>query len=164
MQIKSHPMQTEKKDIKDLTLTGLSDWLTAKGFKPYRAGQVFKWLYQRQADTFDEMTDLGKPLRQELAQAFEIKRLEITGTELSKDGSKKFLMRLADNEHIECVLIPEKNHDTLCISSQVGCAQACRFCMTARGGLARNLTCGEIIAQVRDVMRSAPDRNLTNIR
>jgi 23S rRNA (adenine2503-C2)-methyltransferase len=156
-------MGTEKKDIKDLSLEELASWFEARKIAPYRAGQVFRWIYQHQTDDFDKMTNLGKEARQILAQAFEIGRLEIAATEVSKDGSRKFLLRLKDDCHVECVLIPEKNHDTLCISSQVGCAQGCRFCMTAKGGLVRNLTSGEIIAQVRDVMRAAPDRRLTNI-
>jgi len=109
------------------------------------------------------MTNLGKSTRQLLARTFEIDRFEVAATEDSKDGSRKFLLRLKDGCHIECVRIPEKNHDTLCISSQVGCAQGCRFCMTAKGGLVRNLTCSEIVGQVRDVMRAVPDRRLTNI-
>ncbi len=156
-------MASEKIDIKDLSIEELVNWLSKKGLESYRAGQVFEWIYQRQADSFDGMTNLGKQIRQQLAQTFKIERLEIARTEVSKDGSKKFLFRLGGNCHIECVLIPEKNHDTLCISSQVGCAQGCRFCMTARGGLGRNLTCGEIIAQVRDVMWSVPEARLTNI-
>ena len=156
-------MVSEKTDIKDLSFTAFTNWLSDKGLEPYRAEQVFRWVYQRQADSFEVMTNLGKPLRQLLAQNFKIRRLYTAQTEISRDGSKKFLFRLEDANHIECVLIPEKNHDTLCISSQVGCAQGCRFCMTARGGLVRNLTSGEIIAQVRDVKQALPDRNLTNI-
>ena len=153
----------EKRDIKDLSREELITWLGTQGLKPYRADQIFKWLYQRQVDTFDAMTNLGKPLRGLLAGAFTIDRLEIAATKDSKDGSRKFLMQLKDGYHIECVLIPEKNHTTLCISSQVGCAQGCRFCMTAKGGLVRNLSGGEIIAQVRDVMHKMPKCRLTNI-
>jgi 23S rRNA (adenine2503-C2)-methyltransferase len=156
-------MPRELKDIKDLSFDDLVSWMDAQGLAAYRADQVFKWIYRRQADTFTEMTNLGKPLRELLARTFEIGRLVVVATEDSRDGSRKFLMRLKDNCHIECVLIPEKAHDTLCISSQVGCAQGCHFCMTARGGLVRNLTSGEIIAQVRDVMGHMPDRHLTNI-
>ena len=156
-------MRVGKNDIKDLSVRELVSWLDQNDLAAYRADQIFKWIYQHQADAFDEMTNIGKPVRQRLNQAFEIGRLEITATEDSKDGARKFLLQLKDGCHIECVLIPEKGHDTLCISSQVGCAQGCRFCLTARGGLVRNLTSGEIIAPVRDVMRAAPDRRLTNI-
>jgi len=162
-QIEFRSMTAELKDIKDLSFEELVAWLDAQGLAAYRADQVFKWVYQRQVDSFDEMTNLGKPTRALLAQAFDIGRLEVAAVEESRDGSRKYLLQLKDGCHIECVLIPEKGHDTLCISTQVGCAQGCRFCLTARGGLVRNLTSGEIIAQVRDVMRSAPERRLTNI-
>ena len=150
-------------DIKDLSFDELVDWLDAQGLAAYRADQVFKWVYQRQVDSFDAMTNLGKPTRALLAQAFDIERLAVAAVEESSDGTSKYLLQLKDGCHIECVLIPEKGHDTLCISSQVGCAQGCQFCLTACGGLVRNLTSGEIIAQVRDVMRAVPDRRLTNI-
>ena len=163
LQIEFQSMTTEMNDIKDLSLEELVSWLDTKRLASYRADQIFKWIYQRQVDSFDAMTNIGKPTRQLLAQAFEIGRLEVAATEDSKDGSRKFLLRLKDGCHIECVRIPEKNHDTLCISSQVGCAQGCRFCLTARGGLLRNLTSGEMIAQVRDVIHNSPDRRLTNI-
>ena len=163
LQIQNPSMTAEKRDIKDLAREELIGWLETKGLESYRADQIFKWLYQRQVDSFDAMTNLGKPLRRLLSDAFKIERLKVAATEDSVDGSRKFLLELKDGCHIECVLIPEKNHDTLCISSQVGCAQGCRFCMTAKGGLVRNLTGGEIIAQVRDVMQAMPERHLTNI-
>ena len=87
-------MTTEKKDIKDLSSEALIDWLERQGLEPYRAGQIFKWIYQRQADSFEAMTDLGKPLRLILSQAFEIDRLKIAATEDSMDGSRKFLLQL----------------------------------------------------------------------
>jgi len=156
-------MAAELKDIKDLSFDELVEWLDAEGLAAYRADQVFKWVYQRQVDSFAEMTNVGKPTRRLLAQAFDIGRLKMAAVEESRDGSRKYLLQLKDGCHIECVLIPEKGHDTLCISTQVGCAQGCQFCLTAQGGLVRNLTSGEIIAQVRDVMQAAPDRRLTNI-
>ena len=153
-------------DIKDLTRTELVRWLQEEGVAPYRAGQIFKWVYLRQADRFEDMSDLNQPLRQQLAERFIIGRLEKARVETSRDGSRKFLLRLADGRRIESVLIPEKDHYTLCISSQVGCAQGCRFCLTAREGFTRNLTMGEIIAQVRDAITEIPPsdpRRLTNI-
>jgi 23S rRNA (adenine2503-C2)-methyltransferase len=100
------------------------------------------------------MTDLGRELRTTLERHFTIDRLQIVRTATSADGSCKYLFRLADGNHIESVLIPEKNHTTLCISSQVGCAQGCRFCRTAQSGFTRNLTTGEIVAQVRDIAQT----------
>jgi 23S rRNA (adenine2503-C2)-methyltransferase len=140
-------------DIKELTRDRLVAWLEARGIEAYRADQILKWVYVRQADAFDEMTDLGKGIRFRLSRHFTIDRLEKVRVETSKDGSVKTLFRLKDANAIESVLIPEKGHYTLCISTQVGCAQGCGFCLTAKGGLVRNLTAGEIIAQVRDAVR-----------
>jgi 23S rRNA (adenine2503-C2)-methyltransferase len=156
--------RSNKTDIKDLTNDQLVLWLESKGLEPYRAAQILKWIYLRQTDTFDIMTDVGKEIRKLLSRHFSIARLEKARIETSQDGSKKYLFKLNDGKHVESVLIPEKDHYTLCISTQVGCAQGCRFCLTARGGLVRNLTRGEIIAQVRDVSKclDGPKR-LTNI-
>jgi 23S rRNA (adenine2503-C2)-methyltransferase len=156
--------RSNKTDIKDLTNDQLVLWLESKGLEPYRAAQILKWIYLRQTDTFDIMTDVGKEIRKLLSRHFSIARLEKAQIETSQDGSKKYLFKLNDGKHVESVLIPEKDHYTLCISTQVGCAQGCRFCLTARGGLVRNLTRGEIIAQVRDVSKclDGPKR-LTNI-
>ncbi|MFC1811201.1 23S rRNA (adenine(2503)-C(2))-methyltransferase RlmN [Thermodesulfobacteriota bacterium] len=154
----------EKKDIKDLTIEQLVSWLEERDIQAFRAKQILKWIYHRQADAFGVMTDLGKEMRQQLSSHFSINRLEKTRIETSKDGSKKYLFKLEDGTYIESVLIPEKKHDTLCLSSQVGCAQGCRFCLTARGSFARNLSQGEIIAQVRDIANDMEDPSrLTNI-
>ncbi len=151
-------------DIKELTKDQLILWLADRNIKPYRAKQILSWIYMRQADTFEVMSDVGKDTRKCLARHFSIKRLEKERTETSQDGSKKFLYKLIDGKYVESVLIPEKNHYTLCISSQVGCAQGCKFCLTGRGGWVRNLTKGEIIAQVRDVANDLDNsKRLTNI-
>ncbi len=153
-----------KTDIMDLSPGQLSRWLADRGIASYRGAQIRKWIYQRQVDSFAAMTDLGKELRKQLDAAFTIGRLQQVRVEQSRDGSKKYLFGLADGSRIESVLIPERGHWTLCISSQAGCALGCRFCLTGRGGLMRNLTRGEIIAQVRDLRQELddPDR-LTNI-
>jgi 23S rRNA (adenine2503-C2)-methyltransferase len=154
----------KKTDIKELTNDQLVLWLQSNELEPYRAAQILKWIYLRQADTFDIMTDVGKQIRKLLSRHFSIVRLETARTEISQDGSKKYLFKLTDGKYVESVLIPEKDHYTLCISSQLGCAQGCRFCLTARGGLVRNLTRGEIIAQVRDVSKClGGSKRLTNI-
>jgi len=152
-----------REDIKDLNTEQLADWLAEQGEPPYRAAQIRKWLYQGQVDHFLDMTNLSKRLRGALDERFANRRMEVAATETSVDGSQKYLFRLTDGKFIESVLIPERDHHTLCISSQVGCAQGCRFCLTARGGFTRNLSAGEIISQVRDIMQAAPDRKLTNI-
>ncbi|MBW2089382.1 MAG: radical SAM protein, partial [Deltaproteobacteria bacterium] len=156
--------RSKKTDIKELAKDQLVLWLQSKGLEPYRATQILKWIYLRQTDTFDTMTDVGKEIRKLLSRHFSIARLEKARIEISQDGSKKYLFKLNDGKYVESVLIPEKDHYTLCISTQVGCAQGCRFCLTARGGLVRNLTRGEIIAQVRDVSKclDGPKR-LTNV-
>ena len=138
-------------NILNYTRPALSAWLEGNGIRPFRAGQIFKWLYLRQADRFEDMTDLSKDLRSQLATHFSIPRLTVEKKMVSADTTEKFLFRLADGLHIESVLIPEKDHFTLCVSSQVGCAQNCRFCLTAKGGFIRNLAVSEIVSQVRDV-------------
>ncbi|MEA1948935.1 MAG: 23S rRNA (adenine(2503)-C(2))-methyltransferase RlmN [Thermodesulfobacteriota bacterium] len=156
--------RSKKTDIKELTNDQLVLWLESKGLEPYRAAQILKWIYLRQTDTFDIMTDVGKEIRKLLSRHFSIARLEKARIETSQDGSKKYLFKLNDGKYVESVLIPEKDHYTLCISTQIGCAQGCRFCLTARGGLVRNLSRGEIIAQVRDVSKClAGPKRLTNI-
>lgn len=151
----SHIMAIEasKIDIKDLSRQQLADWLESRGRRAFRTDQILRWVYLRQTDSFEDMTNLGKPLRADLDAAFVNPRLQPENESVSQDGSRKTLYRLHDGRYIETVLIPEKDHFTLCISSQVGCSQGCRFCMTARGGLARNLSAGEIISQVRDAQQ-----------
>ena len=131
------------------------------GEAPYRADQILRWVYRDQVDRFEAMTNLKKDLRQQMAATFEIRRSKTLARQTASDGTRKFLFELADGERIESVLIPEKDHFTLCLSTQVGCAQDCRFCLTASGGFRRNLSQGEILAQVRDI-RAGLDR-LTNI-
>ncbi len=156
------------KDIKELSEKDLIQWLGLHNIKPYRAGQIQEWIYMRQTDQFSDMTNLSKDLRELLSEHFTIDRLKVKTVQTSTDGSRKYLFELRDLNLIESVLIPEKNHYTLCVSSQVGCAQGCRFCRTAQNGLIRNLTRGEIIAQVRDLIQqvdSDPHESLrlTNI-
>ena len=156
--------QTNKTDIKDLTREQLATWLGDRGIEPYRAGQILKWVYLRQADTFDIMTDLSKDIRKLFSLNFTINRLDIIQIETSQDGSKKYLFKLEDGKFIESVLIPERDYYTLCISSQVGCAQGCRFCLTAKGGFIRNLSKNEIVSQVRDVLKDLiGSKHITNI-
>lgn len=157
---------SSKTDIKELTKNQLVAWLKTQGLQPYRATQILKWIYHRQVDTFDSMTDVGKEIRQLLSRFFTIGRLKITQVATSKDGSRKYLFKLKDGQYVESVLIPEKSYYTLCISSQVGCGQGCRFCLTAQYGFVRNLTMGEIVAQVRDIKSNLcldDSKSLTNI-
>jgi len=140
------------RNIKALTLKDLEHWLIDNDIKAYRATQIFKWIYQYNAQRFDTMTDISLALRQKLTEHFCILSPVITKVQASVDGSKKFAFCLHDGNYVESVLIPERNHYTLCISSQVGCAQGCRFCLTARQGLIRNLSHDEIVSQVQLVL------------
>ena len=151
-------------DILDLSPTQLVAWLEEHHIKPFRAKQIMKWLYGTHVQSFEYMTDLSKDFRNILANHFSIGCLEKVRVEQSIDGSKKYLFKLADENHIETVLMPEDDHFTICISTQVGCAQGCAFCLTATGGYVRNLTRSEIVSQIREVKKDLPDPlRLTNI-
>jgi len=155
-------------NILNFTRDDLAGWFDNNGIRPFRAGQIFKWLYIQQADAFEQMTDLSKDLRKKLEDNFYIQRLIIDEKLTSVDRTEKFLYRLFDGQHIESVLIPEKDHFTLCVSSQVGCVQNCQFCLTAKGGFIRNLNISEIIAQIRDaryylVKKNLDPKKLSNI-
>ncbi|MBW1887718.1 MAG: 23S rRNA (adenine(2503)-C(2))-methyltransferase RlmN [Deltaproteobacteria bacterium] len=153
-----------KVDLKGLDLQETEQWITGLGFDGYRAGQLRQWLFKRLADSFEQMTSLSKDLRNILGKNAHISHLENIKTQVSTDGTQKYLFRLEDGHLIESVLIPERNHDTLCISSQAGCAMGCKFCLTANQGFKRNLTPSEIIDQVIQTKQSLnnPER-LKNI-
>lgn len=139
-------------------------WLGQYDIAPYRAGQVLRWIYRRGVYSFSEMTDLSKDLRGFLAEKLAISQLEVEDVQTSKDGSRKYIFRLRDGQQIESVLIPEPGHWTLCISTQVGCAMGCKFCLTGRGGLVRNLETPEIVNQVCAIKDDLPSGNpLSNI-
>jgi len=144
-------------NIKDYSLAELGDWMAAQGEKPFRARQVFQWLYQKGARDFAEMTNLSQALRERLAAHFHTGALGRAQELDSVDGSRKYLFRLADGREVESVLMPNNNHYTLCISTQVGCAMGCAFCTTASMGLVRNLSTGEITGQVTEASRDLPE-------
>ncbi|MEW6300614.1 MAG: 23S rRNA (adenine(2503)-C(2))-methyltransferase RlmN [Thermodesulfobacteriota bacterium] len=151
-------------DIKGLTKEELEGWLAERGEKPFRARQTLKWVYQRGAQTFAEMSDLPSALRQVLAREFTVERLSCVRLTPAADGTRKFLFALSDRRQIESVLIPAEDRLTLCVSSQVGCAMGCRFCATARVRPVRDLTAGEIVSQIWEVQRTLPpERRLTNL-
>jgi 23S rRNA (adenine2503-C2)-methyltransferase len=141
-------MQQELKNIKELTLPELEKTLTGLGLRKYRAGQVMEWIYRHHARAFEAMTNIAKADRDLLTQRFSIPTPGLLRTEQSSDGTRKFLFGLQDGHTIESVLIPDEERNTLCISSQVGCAQACRFCLTGSGGFRRDLEAFEIADQV----------------
>ena len=149
------------KDICDLTPGELRTEIAALGERPFRAAQIFDWLYKKKASKLDEFTSLPKPLREKLAGAFAFGALELADKRASADGTTKFLFRLADGEHIETVLIPAGRRLTVCLSTQVGCRFACAFCASGRHGFKRNLAPSEILGQVLFLERT-PGRGLTN--
>jgi len=123
-----------------------------------------RWLYQKGVPSFDEMTNLSKRFRQELSQVSFISTLPPLRIEQARDGTKKFLFQLEDGNRIESVLIPDKNRLTLCLSTQVGCAFGCRFCLTGIIGWKRNLTVSEILNQIVAVRKTLPEKTyITNI-
>ena len=140
------------------------------GAKPFRANQLWSWVYARGARSFDEMTSLSRIFREELARHYTLERPEVAADERSSDGTRKWLVRLADGKEVEAVYIPEPDRGTLCVSSQVGCTLNCSFCYTGTQRLVRNLEASEIVAQVmvaRDALdewRAPPgERRITNI-
>lgn len=134
------------------------------GEKPYKGRQLYKWIYNKKITSFDQMTDLSKNLRNDISAKFEIKGLQIVDIAESTDGTKKFLFKLSDHKPLESVLIPDdKGRNTLCVSSQVGCALACKFCATGTMGLLRDLTVGEIVGQLLAVNESMRTNAFSNV-
>ncbi len=136
------------------TPEALRDWFAGRGLPGYRAGQVRRWIFQRRAAAFDEMTDLPAELRKCLAETFPIWTTTVAQCKQAADGTEKLLLQLCDAERIECVLLrDDKQHCTVCLSTQVGCAMGCAFCATGIDGLVRNLTTGEILEQMLQLQR-----------
>ena len=140
-----------KVDLRNFTLEELKGWVAQWGLEPYRGEQIFHWIQTPGIESFAQMTNVAKKWREKLQEESILSRLTAEAIETSRDGTRKFLWALEDGERIESVLIPERGHYTLCVSSQVGCAQQCRFCHTGRIGLRRNLSAAEIVNQVRTV-------------
>ncbi|MBV8056367.1 MAG: 23S rRNA (adenine(2503)-C(2))-methyltransferase RlmN [Deltaproteobacteria bacterium] len=136
------------RDLREMTLGELEQAVAEAGEAPYRARQVMRWLWTREAASVDAMHEVPARLRQYLKRHFKISRLSASCVERSADGTRKLLLRLDDGVEIESVIIPAEDRTTLCISSQAGCAMACQFCATARMGLHRNLAASEILGQI----------------
>ncbi len=147
-------------DIKNLSLEAMANFLAGQGKERYRATQLLKWLYQKDAQSFAEMTNISKSLRQDLSKTAFISRMEPEAIEIGSDGTRKYLFRLSDGNAIESVLIPEEDRNTLCISTQAGCAMQCAFCLTGTFSLTRNLSTSEIVNQILAVRRDAEIRNI----
>jgi 23S rRNA (adenine2503-C2)-methyltransferase len=140
-------------DLAGLTAAEVSDLLVELGGKPFQGKQLFRWIHKKGVTDFAAMTDLPKELRGSLAGRAEISTPEVVRKDTSSDGTTKFLLRLADGRQIEAVFIPDTPSQTFCISTQVGCAMKCGFCLTGTMGLSRHLTAAEISGQVRVLAR-----------
>ncbi|MDD2879163.1 MAG: 23S rRNA (adenine(2503)-C(2))-methyltransferase RlmN [Rhodoferax sp.] len=135
-------------NLLDLDLEGLAVFCERLGEKRFRAVQLFRWIHQKGASQFDDMSDLAKSLREKLKGVACIQPMPVVSQNLSTDGTIKWLFDVGDGNAVESVFIPEDDRGTLCVSSQAGCAVGCRFCSTGHQGFSRNLTTGEIIAQL----------------
>jgi len=143
----------------------LKAWFVEQGLPGYRAAQVWRWVFGRRAATFDEMTDLPKSLRTELAEQCTLFTTRIAKHRIAEDGTEKLLLELADGQQTECVLLRnERRYLTICISTQVGCAMECAFCASGLDGLVRNLSSAEIIEQMLQLQRLlTTEERLSNI-
>lgn len=135
-------------NLLDFDLEGLTVFCERLGEKRFRAVQLFRWIHQKGASQFDDMSDLAKSLREKLKGVACIKAMPVVSQHMSADGTIKWLFDVGDGNAVEAVFIPESDRGTLCVSSQAGCAVGCRFCSTGHQGFSRNLTTGEIVAQL----------------
>ena len=162
--------QPKRADLVSMTLEEMTALVASLGERPFRAKQLYRWVHQRAAGSFAEMTDLSKDLRAKLEEQAILRPLEKDLEQRSIDGTIKYRFKTHDGKLIESVYMPSDDRKTLCVSTQVGCAMACAFCMTGTLGLKRNLTPGEIVGQVHAVNREVRknegldvDRPLTNL-
>ena len=159
-------MQTELVNIRNLSLDELKSSMAIFGEKSFRAKQVFEWLWQKNAASFDEMSNLSVPLRQKLTEHYFIDKISLDDQQISSDKTIKCAFSVGDGKVVEGVLIPTATRTTACISTQIGCSLSCAFCATGRLKLMRNLTPGEIVDQVVYLKNQAENRYrtpLTNI-
>jgi len=150
-------------NLKSLSREELFSFAKAQGLPKYRVGQLLHWMYEKYAQDLQEITELSKALREDLGRIAYISNLALVTRQRSKDGTEKFLFALEDSQTIESVLIPDEDRRTLCISSQVGCAMACSFCLTGETGLIRNLKTHEIVDQIIFVNRLISPTRISNV-
>ena len=150
------------KNIKDYSLEELKEELKEIGEKPFRAEQIYKWIYEARVSHFDEMTNLSLELREKLKQIYEIKEFKILKKQVASDGTRKYLFDVLDGNAIETVLMEYHHGFSICVSSQIGCKMGCKFCASTGIPFARNLSTGEIIEQIMAVERDANVR-ISNI-
>jgi 23S rRNA (adenine2503-C2)-methyltransferase len=142
--------------LTDLALDRFEPLAEELGEKRFAGRNLLRWLYERRATTFDEMSDLSKSFRARLAERFRVRRSRVVADRVDPGGTRAFVVELADGKTIETVLIPEEERRTVCVSTQVGCPVACVFCASGLNGLLRNLTAGEIVEQVLHVQDRLP--------
>lgn len=150
-------------DVVGMSLPVLEQFFAGLGKERFRAVQVMKWVHQGLVGSFSGMTNLSKELRREIEERARICSPRVLARAESEDGTTKFLLEVDRGHAVESVLIPGPEHDTLCVSTQVGCAMGCRICRTAAMGLTRNLTAGEIVAQLLTVRREVVGSRITNV-
>lgn len=150
-------------NLKNLSEDEIRDLIRKEGLENYRADQLIQWIYERQISSLEEITVFSRTLRKELSSRYRIGGIRPVHDVRSEDGTRKFLFELEDGETVESVLIPDGNRLTLCISSQVGCAMGCRFCVTGSIGLRRNLAAWEIVDQFIQTERVIGKNLITNI-
>lgn len=150
-------------DLKALSKQELESFVDRAGLPAFRTKQLMHWIYEKYAGSIGDITEFSKDLRERLSEKAYISSLRLLNRETSKDGTEKFLFGLEDKESVESVVIPDKGRLTLCISSQAGCAMGCRFCLTGKLGLRRNLKAHEIVDQIISADRLAMPRKITNI-
>ena len=149
----------DKKDIRSLSLDELKIEMESIGEKAFRAKQVYEWLHTKLADSFEEMTNLSKDLREKLDGAYRIPSVKMLERQVSnQDGTNKFLFQLEDGNVVESVLMRYKHGNSVCISSQVGCRMGCRFCASTIGGLERNLLSSEMLGQIYQIQKISGER------
>lgn len=149
----------DKRDLKSMNFEQVKAVMEELGEKAFRAKQIYEWMHMKLVDSFDEMTNLSKALRDKLSENFELTSLHVVDKrESAKDGTCKFLFELSDNRVIESVLMKYKHGNSVCISSQVGCRMGCRFCASTLGGLERNLTPAEMLDQIYKIQKMSGER------
>lgn len=149
----------DKRDLKSMNFEQVKVVMEELGEKAFRAKQIYEWMHTKLVDSFDEMTNLSKALRDKLSENFELTSLHVVDKrESAKDGTCKFLFELSDNRVIESVLMKYKHGNSVCISSQVGCRMGCRFCASTLGGLERNLTPAEMLDQIYKIQKMSGER------
>jgi len=144
-----------KQDIRELSFEELTQYLQSIHEKPFRANQIFDWMYQKGVWSFDDMRNVSAGLRQKLKENFALSRQRVVQKQVSEDGTTKFLFDLHDRQKVETVLIPASTRTTVCVSTQAGCKFGCRFCASGIGGWVRNLSCSEIVTQILHVKEEA---------